>query len=522
VAGAYLSATILPFKPSGKTADEINAELAEFVGQFYADPLGFVRACYPWGEPGGPLENQPGPDTWQIEALEEIGRQVRARAFDGTTAVAPIRIAVSSGHGIGKSTIVAWLVDWIMSTRPGARGTITANTATQLDTKTWAAIQHWSKLVITAGWFTVNTQRMYYQGQRESWFCAPQSCKEENSEAFAGQHAAASTSFYVFDEASAIPDKIAEVAEGGLTDGEPMIFYFGNATRSQGFFYRACFGADRARWQPIIVDSRTSRFTNKQQIAEWLEVYGEDSDFFRVRVRGLPPRASDLQFIDSDSVFNAQQRDAEPLADDPLVCGLDVSRGGMDDSVFRFRRGPDAASIPPIRVPGEQVRDSMRLVSLAADVLERKFDGRQVAVLFVDGTGIGGPIADRLKQLGFGRRVVEVQFGAESPDPKYANMRAFMWGKGRDWLRTRGRIPVDPRLESDLTAPSYTHNARDQVVLESKESIKKRGLGSPDDGDALMLTFAAPVKIRQEADRVEPNEFPGARGQGSSSGAWMG
>jgi hypothetical protein len=101
-------------------------------------------------------------------------------------------------------------------------------------------------------------------------------------------------------------------------------------------------------------------------------------------------------------------------------------------------------------------------------------------------------------------------------------MRAFMWGKGRDWLRTRGRIPVDPRLESDLTAPSYTHNARDQVVLESKESIKKRGLGSPDDGDALMLTFAAPVKIRQEADRVEPNEFPGARGQGSSSGAWMG
>lgn len=515
--------------------EQIQAELAEFVGQFYDDPLGFVLACYPWGEPGTSLADQKGPDTWQIEALEDIGRQVRDRGFNGIDPVKAIRIAVSSGHGIGKSTIQAWIVDWIMSTRPACRGTITANTATQLDTKTWAAIQHWTKLCLTASWFECNTQRMYYKGQRENWFCAPQSCKEENSEAFAGQHAAGSTSFYIIDEGSAVPDKIYEVAEGGLTDGEPMIFVFGNCTRSQGQFYQICFGALRNLWKPIVVDSRESRFTNKEQIAEWLATHGEDSDFFRVRVRGLPPAASDLQYIDSRSVTQAQQREVEPLEDEPLVAGLDIARGGLDNNVFRFRRGLEAAEIPPIKVPGEQTRDSMRLVTLAADVLDRDFvcrDGkkRKVAMLFVDGTGVGGPIADRLVQLRYGKRVMEVQFGAEAPsvhvtgeavkgEVKFANMRAFMWGKCRDWLK-RGRIDGDTQLETDLTAPGYHHDKRDRVVLESKESLKKRGCSSPDDADALCLTFAAPVALKKS------EEDEGSRRQVSDSGEqdqdWMG
>src|SRR6185295_8272306 len=90
------------FPPAAGNAEAAQTELAEFVSQYYDDPLGFVLACFPWGE-GGPLEKQPGPDAWQIEALEDIGRQVRARCFDGQNAVDPIRIAVSSGHGIGKS-----------------------------------------------------------------------------------------------------------------------------------------------------------------------------------------------------------------------------------------------------------------------------------------------------------------------------------------------------------------------------------------------------------------------------------
>src|SRR3990167_9336917 len=125
-------------------------------------------------------------------------------------------------------------------------------------------------------------------------------------------------------------------------------------------------------------------------------------------------------------------------------------------------------------------------------------------MLFVDGTGIGGPICDRLLQLGH-RNVMEVQFGAKSPDRQFANMRSFMWGRLRAWL-PRGAIDVTPRLEQDLTGPGYHHDKQDRVVLEAKEALKKRGVASPDDADALALTFAAPV-----IDRDPPGD------QGSSA-----
>lgn len=469
----------------------VDVELAEEISQFYADPAGFVRFAFPWGEPGSALEQYAGPDGWQTEYLERLGELVRERAFDGRTAVQPVRMSRSSGHGIGKSTMAAWLVCWIMSTRPRCRGTVTANTFTQLSSKTWASVQRWSKLCITGHWFICTGDRLYQRDARESWFTSAQTCREENSEAFAGQHAADSTSFYLFDEASAVPDKIYEVAEGGLTDGEPMEFLFGNPTRNSGKFHRSVFGSERNRWDHGCIDSRESGITNKEQIAQWLADYGEDSDFFRVRVRGLAPRAADAQYIDSDRVYAAQNRLVAILPDEPLVAGLDVARGGGDNCVIRFRRGLDAAGISPIRIPGADARDSTRVITIAADVLTRDYSGQRVAMLFVDETGVGGPIGDRLRQLGH-RNVTGVQFAGGSPDSHYANMRAWMWSRLRDWLE-RGRIDRDERLATDLTGPGYFHNKRDQLLLESKEDMKKRGLDSPDDGDALALTFAAPV-----------------------------
>lgn len=481
----------MPTAARAKSYDEL---LAEEVANYYADPLGFVLFAYPWGEPGR-LQHYDGPDVWQSEFLDGIGKEIAEKGFDGLNSVLPIRRSVSSGHGIGKSAIVAMLVDWLMSTRPHCKGVVTANTSTQLETKTWAAIRSWTKLCKTGHWFETNTAKMYHKAFPESWFCTPQTCKEENSEAFAGQHAADASSFYIFDEASAIPDKIYEVAEGGLTDGEPMMFLFGNPTRSQGSFHKATFGSMRHRWTPIIVDARKAKFTNKDLIKEWAQDHGEDSDFFRVRVLGLPPSASDLQYISTALVTAAQTRPVFNIGDEPLICGLDVARGGSDDCVFRFRRGCDARSIPPIRISGEQARDSMRLVAKAIDVLNDRFGGYPVHTLFVDGTGIGGPIVDRLRQLEY-TNAIEVQFGAESPDPKLANMRAYMWSKLRDWL-PKGAIDPLPRLETDLTGPGYKHDKQDRVVLESKEDMKKRGLDSPDDADALALTFAQPVRVVQ-------------------------
>lgn len=487
------------------TPAAFESELADFVADTYADPLAFVMGAYPWGEPG-PLRDFDGPDDWQRDFLIDLGKQIKDRKFDGHTAVMPIRKAVSKGHGVGGSALIAWLCDFIMSTRVDAQGTITANTMTQLQTKTWAAIQRWTSLCITGHWFTMNAERMYYTNRKATWFCSPQSSREENYEAFAGQHQVSSTSFYLCDESSAIPRKIIETAEGGMTDGEAMIFMLGNMTRRDGPLYDAVFGKNRHRWTSQVVDSRTSRFTNKAQIEEWRQDYGEDSDFFRVRVLGLAPNASDAQFIDQGRVREAQKRKVVVLPDEPLIAGCDLAWGGDDKNVIRFRRGNDAKSIPAIRIPGEFTRDPSVLTNRLSDVMSRDYDhpaGKcKVSMLFLDSAGIAGPIGQRLRSLGF-HNIMEVNFGADSPSDKCRFMRDYMWSQMKDWLLA-GSIDDYAQLESDLTNPGLRPETRQRVWLESKEDMKKRGVSSPDEGDALALTFAAPVKPPHAAKKKAP------------------
>lgn len=493
------------------SARDPEAELHDVMSDLALDPLGFVRFAYPW-----PINGEPGPDVIQTRFLTQLGAQVRARRFTGLDPVDPVRMGLSSGHGVGKSALGAWIVDWIMSTRRNCRGTVTANTNDQLERKTWAAVREWTARCITAHWFEINSQIMYRKGWRAEWVCAPASCAEHNSEAFAGQHAKGSTSFYLNDEDSAVPDKIHEVEEGGLTTGEDMIFLFGNPTRNHGAFHRAAFGAGRDRWDIQTVDARDSRFSNKPLIAQWIADYGEDSDFVRVRVRGLPPRASELQFIDQTRVWDAQRRpDPLVLPDEPLVAGLDVSGGGAAWNVVRFRRGLDARSIPPIRVPGEATRgDRSVFLGRLASLLREGVGGVPITMLFVD-SAFGAPYVERLSAMGF-RNVMEVNFGATALDPHQANQRAYMWDRLKEWL-LRGAIdPTDTRLESDLTAPGYHLNKQDQLVLEAKAQLAARGVASPDDGDALALTFAAPVQARAVLRGPRP---PAAPGRETS---WMG
>jgi hypothetical protein len=492
-------------------APKADRELAEYMATFIYDPYRFVVAAYPWKKAGGPLAEYDGPDAWQKDLLIDIGREARLRCFDGTNPVLPIREAVSSGHGIGKSTVAGWITNWILSTRPNSIGTVTANTFPQLETKTWPTIVKWTRMSITAHWFDIGADKISAKCAPDSWFVCAQTCRKENSEAFHGQHAAQSTSWYLFDEASAIPDEIWNAAEGGLTDGEPMIFAWGNPTRNQGKFHRIVFGSDRDRWKQRTVDARTAKFPNKTLINEWIEDWGEDSDFVRVRVRGVAPRAGDFQFIDSERIWEAQRREPKSFADDPLIAGFDVSGGGAAWNVIAFRRGYDARSIPAIRIPGEFTRnDRGPMLSKLAEILSDRRVGHKVAMLFVD-SAYGAPYVERLKSMGFSN-VQEVNFGANSPDRHQANMRAYMWNKLRDWLEY-GAIVTDTVLENDLTGPCADRNRREQLVLESKQDMLKRGIASPDNADALALTFAAHVA---PVEKETEDRFAFAGG-----GSWM-
>ena len=495
-----------------------DTDLAKVLKTFYADPLGYVMFMWPWGEDAAcrvvPLlepwksrfNSEFGPDQWACEFLDDLGVAIKEKNFDGQNAVTPIQFATASGHGIGKSALVAWLIKFILDTRPMSKGVVTAGTADQLRTKTWAELGKWHRLSLTKDWFDLHSGRgslslvhrnKDYAGE---WRVDAQTCREENSESFAGLHAATATPFYIFDEASGVPDKIFEVRDGGTTDGEPMVFDFGNPTRNSGRFHKQCVGILRENYRVRSIDSRHVHVTNKERIEQWKKDYGEDSDWFKVRVRGVFPSAGAIQFIPGGDVEMAMQRDVAEDRFAPLVIGVDVARFGPDDSVIYPRRGSDARSFPFRRYNG------LNTVQITGKVIEmiREFEalGQKVAAIFVDATGgsIGGGVVDQLQHLGYSP--IGVQFGQKAiQSDKYRYRADEMWGKMRNAIHDNLALPArgtlnSQKLEDQLTQREfgYTING-DLIHLETKDSLTRRlGPGnSPDIADALALTYAQEV-----------------------------
>lgn len=417
-------------------------------------------------------------------------------------------------HNSFTTGLLLW---WILSTRPFCKGTVTANTMGQLSTKTWAQFASMQDACLTGHWFEINTakgsMRAYHKEFPQEWFVSAQTSKEENSEAFAGQHAANSTSFYLFDEASGIPDKIWEVAEGGLTDGEPMIFAFGNPTRNVGQFYN-CFHRDRNRWTTYKVDSREAQLTNKKQIEEWREAYGEDSDFFKVRVLGEFPATSTAQLIPTDAVDDAMMREkpgADPSSFAQAIVGLDVARFGDDATVLCTRVGSDCVSIPWQTMRGMDGKQVGERAHAHAQMLLDDY-GFQIVRINFDRAGIGAAVDEyfRYNNMDPRIRVNAVDFSMSSRWPlRYLNKRAEMWSLMKDWLvKKDGVIPKDEELKEQLIAPEYMFTPKGQIQLEAKKDIKKRLGVSPDRADALCLTFAEPAaeinnKVREARAKMQ-------------------
>ena len=465
------------------------------------DPLRAVKYGFPWGE--GELRQSPGPRAWQAQLLRDIGEHLSNPA----TRFKPFKAAISSGHGIGKSAEVAFIIWWGLSTFEDCRINITANTKGQLDTKTQPEVSTWFRRAINRHWFEVNVAsiRVLEDDHEKTWRADFIPWSDENPAAFAGAHNQGRRLILIMDEASEIAAKIsAEVGRGALTDANTEIIWlkFGNPTLNSGDFYECVHGNQRHLWKHYIIDSRDVEGINLEEIKEWEELYGEDSDFFRVRVRGLPPRAASGQYIDQELIHNAQKAIARSKPDDPLLAGSDFAWGGNDDNVVRMRKGFDAKSYPTIKVKGEFTRDPAVMTGRLADLLSRRFNGELIDRLFLDSAGIASQVYVRLCEMGFRERIILVNFGADSPRKPnvYAYWRDYMWGEMKQWMMDGGAIDLDPGLAADLSKPILVSDRLQRVKLEPKDMMKKRlaKMGvestSPDDGDALGLTFAAPVK----------------------------
>lgn len=476
--------SVEPVSAASKVSN-LEVELVSAIGGFAYDPKGFVLFTFPWGEKGTRLERDAGPDAWQTQVLTDLGNDLKAGAKAQDALATAVKIAVASGHGIGKTALVAWIILWFVSCFEMGQTVVTANTRTQLLTKTWRELAKWHRLAINKHWFQWTATQFKHVGFPDTWFASAVPWSDGNSEAFAGTHE--KFVLIVFDEASAVADSIWEVTEGAMTTPGAVWIAFGNPTKNTGKFAE-CFGRAKHRWRTYQVDSRTAKMANKAQIQEWVDDYGEDSDFVRIRVRGVFPRAGSNQLISSEAVLQAMKRKLEPSDFHAKVMGIDVARHGDDQSCVIKRQGQWSSKARRFRIP-----DLMLLAAVFAEEIE---EWKPDAV-FVDVTGMGWGVYDRLRQLVNPDILYPVQVGEAAIEPKrFFNRRAEIWWRMKEWVDEGAMLENDPEMESDLIGPEYGYAERERVQLEKKEDMKKRGLASPDAGDALALTFTTTVQPR--------------------------
>lgn len=474
---------------------DIQEQVAEWIMSFRMRPLDAAVSWYDWGE--GDLATSDGPDTWQMQALALLQRSL----IEGNDVH---RLGVRSGHGVGKTALIAMLIHWFVSTRPHPQVVVTANTKSQLETKTWRELAVWKHRVINGDWFEWAATRYKMRGHEDTWYASAIPWSKHRAQAFAGTHA--KHVMIILDEASEIDPMIWETAEGALTTPGAIMVAFGNPSQTTGKF-ADIWGKLRHRWMRMRVDSRTAKMANQRLIQEWIEDYGDDSDFVRVRVKGLPPKHGAKSLVSRADVDAAMERhieirDVNPAA--PLLMGVDVARDGTDDCCILLRKGPKVHR--EIKVFKE--RDLMRTAGIVAEWINRWHPD----VCFVDEVGMGAGVLDRLIQIGHDC-VVGVKAGEKADkDKTYYNRRTEMWHRMALWmpnadLPNHKECKDAERLRDELTAPEFYYDAKELMRLESKKEMELRGIESPDIADSLALTFAYAVPSAQsdESSVTEPD-----------------
>lgn len=489
----------------------VDEQLIELAGSYYSDPVGFARDCFPWG--AGDLARFDGLDTWQQDFIRELARQlvmgeagvpIPNDALPEEEWDEQVRMAVSSGHGTGKSALISIIILWYMVTRPRANIRVTANTEQQLRGTTWPELALWHKRCLFRDWFEWEATRFSKIGERENWYAEAVNWNEKNPDAFAGKHGR----YYmlIMDEASGVAETIWETARGSLTDPGNAHLALGNPIRPSGGFYDIFNHQEKSkRWSTRFVNSLDTKTGNSGELRAIVREYGMEHDVTRRRVLGQFPRQAASQFISTEIVEQAIERriDSSEYENFPAILGVDVARFGDDRSALVIRQGPKLRYIETI-----EGADTVQVANMASNLMLRH---PEIALAFVDEVGVGAGVLDVMRR--HSDRVMGVNVGRRPNNMKvYKNQRVEIWDGMRKWLETAD-IPQHDGLQRELIQIEYDFTDQGQMRLERKIDMKARGLPSPDIADAVALTFAGPEALDFEMfdddEWQEPQDFGG-------------
>lgn len=410
-------------------------------------------------------------------------------------------VAVASCHAAGKSWLSAREVLCFAYCNEFSRVVTTAPTFDQVRDIIWQEIRqaHASSLYPLQGKLLETRLEL-----GPNWFATGRSTNDANR--FQGAHSSKGSILVVADEAAGIEPDIWIGIDGILTSQDSHLLAIGNPTEPSGEFYEMFkrpgvvkihisafdtpnFTAFGITLDDIRNDTWKAKITGPLPAPylitpEWVrdkwEKWGEDSPLWISRVLGEFPDVSTDTLIRLSWIEAAQRRNLEPST--PDVLGVDVARQGSDKTVIVHRRGPVFRTFRTTRQ-----EDTMQTTGrVVAALNETKSTEARI-----DAVGIGAGVFDRLKEMG--KAAVEMQSGQAAKDSeRFANARAEWWWGLRERFES-GDIDIDPKdeeLASQLASIRYKFTSRGQIIIESKDEMKKRGLGSPDEGDAHMLASA--------------------------------
>ena len=439
-------------------------------------------------------------------------------------------LAVRSGHGVGKSRMLAWLDWWHMVCNkvPGVPLKIpcTGPTAGGLSDVLWSELEvvHSHMLPWIVERFTINEDGIHCLEASRSWFMSPRTARKENPNAMQGFHG---TPLYTIDEAPEVPDNVFEVVAGSMTDESSMAIMMGNPTRLNGYFRRA-FTNPNSKWttdsiscydsltsdvdEYIYIDPFGERITMKvpgrikpSYIDEMKDEYGENSAIFAYRVKGEFPDSETDQLIPKAWVDRADHDyvpDEGEDKDSIIIMGVDVAWTGNNDSSYVVRRGRNIfdAAYWHGNDPTETAD------KIAARFQELKEAGLEPRWICVDVIGVGSGVYSNLYHMKL--PVIPVKAYDKAPDDGGTvcyRMRDWLWWKTRNFFRDHKpcfseNSPAMERLKDELSLPGYkTKNGK--IYVETKDEMSKRGIKSPDLADALVETFIIYSNIAKKKEK---------------------
>jgi phage terminase large subunit len=458
----------------------------QLVTRWSASPFHFVLEALfqmreedwkPWA-PGTPRPPHPprGPELWQGRFLQDVGR---AR-IEGKR-----RFSVRAGHGVGKSTVEAWLILWFVLFHRGLKCPVTANSQDQLRDVVWAEIARWHRELpeFLKAMIEVTAERVTVKADPEGSFAVARTARPEKPEALQGFHA--QTLAFFIEEASGIDDIIFETAGGALSSDHSWVFMFANPTRTSGYFHRS-HHENLQSWRTYTVSCFQSSRVSENYARDMAHEYGENSNVFRVRVLGEFPMEEDNSVVPMGLIKAAVDRDVSPN-DFAIVWGLDVARFGDDTTCLCKRRGN--VLLEPLKEWKKY--DLMQTVGVIMQEWRLVPLEQRPSAINVDVIGLGAGVVDRLRELGLPVRGVNVGEQAATSPERFMRLRDELWWKTREWFDSRAvTMPNDEALIVELAGPTYKLESTGKIKVESKDDMKKRGRKSPNRADALCLTFA--------------------------------